>query len=81
MNTRKGYRSHGTTTLERRASAAPDSRADAYQQVTDQIIAMLEAGTNQFTSFWTFPCFCAINSAWRRRGVGLPRKSGSVRFS
>jgi antirestriction protein ArdC len=52
MNTRKGYSSHGTATLERRSSAAPDSRADAYQQVTDQIIAMLEAGTAPWHQPW-----------------------------
>lgn len=50
MNTRKG--NSGTAILERRAIAAPDSRADAYQQVTDQVIAMLEAGTAPWHKPW-----------------------------
>ena len=49
MNTQKGS---GTATLERPAVAAPGSRADAYQQVTDQVIAMLEAGTAPWHQPW-----------------------------
>ena len=49
MNTRKGS---GTATLERPTVAAPGSRADAYQQVTDQVIAMLEAGTAPWHQPW-----------------------------
>jgi antirestriction protein ArdC len=49
MNTQKGS---GTATLERPTVAASGSRADAYQQVTDQVIAMLEAGTAPWHQPW-----------------------------